>query len=55
MNTGALTQLTFNRIAERFVRIDTSTLHVVVGFERVPAPRFAHIRPVGVCHFTDVP
>ena len=53
MQSGALTQLTFNAIDEQFVRLYESEGFTRVGFERVPAPRFARFRPSGVCVFQE--
>jgi hypothetical protein len=53
MRTGARTQLTFNAIDERFVRLYEGDGFTRVGFERVPAPRFARFRPSGVCVFRE--
>lgn len=53
MATGARTQLTFNAVEERFVRLYEGDDFTRVGFERVPAPRFARFRPSGVCVFRE--
>lgn len=53
MTTGARTQLTFNAVEERFVRLYEGNDFTRVGFERVPAPRFARFRPSGVCVFRE--
>ncbi len=53
MATGARTLLTANTIDERFVRLYEGDGVTRVGFERVPAPRFARFRPSGVCVFEE--
>lgn len=53
MRTGARSQLTFNAIEERYVRLYEGDGFTRVGFERVPAPRFARFRPSGVCVFQE--